>query len=366
MHKLSLLNMCKPIGFLLFFVSLFFVSSQNVAAGIVIDGRFDDKSSYTFLGPAGNNAGEVYFDITSNALSIAVILTTEINDTVFEEGNTAYVNSVGWGNHDFKKLFKSDHLELILDCDGTVTAWSQDYLHRSDSDDGSDGDANSMGWLSTPDGPNGSGNPTFVNASESSMTYNLNDLAFAPNSSGGLTPRSPESGGEPPGHPAIAMTNPLGPAEDSGTDWFWNIFYEMEIDIKACGGTPLFLGVASSHNSNSKTDEENTPLCVDEQMDPICDFGDPGPTPTPGPEPDCIEDADCTTEVICFDGTCPAGVCVFKFDETNDPSCETAERAAGPVTIIPTMGQWGMIIAAAFLGIFAIIRLRSRKDSELN
>jgi len=38
---------------------------------------------------------------------------------------------------------------------------------------------------------------------------------------------------------------------------------------------------------------------------------------------------------------------------------------SGPIAIIPTMGQWGMIIASVILGFFAIIRLRRIKDSEL-
>jgi len=36
---------------------------------------------------------------------------------------------------------------------------------------------------------------------------------------------------------------------------------------------------------------------------------------------------------------------------------------SGPIVIIPTMGQWGMIFAAIILGMFAVIRLR-RKASE--
>jgi len=38
---------------------------------------------------------------------------------------------------------------------------------------------------------------------------------------------------------------------------------------------------------------------------------------------------------------------------------------SGPTVIIPTMGQWGMVIASVILGFFAIIRLRRIKDSEL-
>ena len=82
----------------------------------------------------------------------------------------------------------------------------------------------------------------------------------------------------------------------------------------------------------------------------------------PAGDPDCevVENCDTHPDPDCFDRVCEAAVCGFV--ATGDPSCESA----GPVAIIPTMGQWGMIIAAVFLGIFAIIRLRSIKDSELS
>ena len=35
----------------------------------------------------------------------------------------------------------------------------------------------------------------------------------------------------------------------------------------------------------------------------------------------------------------------------------------GPVTIIPTMGQWGMIIATILLGFFAVFAIRIRIKS---
>jgi len=81
---------------------------------------------------------------------------------------------------------------------------------------------------------------------------------------------------------------------------------------------------------------------------------------------ECQEPANCpvSNDTTCFDRTCDqAGNCGFV--GTGDPSCERADPT-GPITIIPTMGQWGMLLAAVVLGIFAIIRLRSIKDSELS
>ena len=86
----------------------------------------------------------------------------------------------------------------------------------------------------------------------------------------------------------------------------------------------------------------------------------PGEVPDPPEECDVVGDCDVHPDPDCFDRVCEENLCGFV--ATGDPSCEPA----GPVTIIPTMGQWGMIIAVVFLGIFAIIRLRSIKDSELS
>jgi len=46
--------------------------------------------------------------------------------------------------------------------------------------------------------------------------------------------------------------------------------------------------------------------------------------------------------------------------------CVDPQTPTGSTVIIPTMGQWGMLLVAVVLGIFAIIRLRSIKDSELS
>ena len=113
----------------------------------------------------------------------------------------------------------------------------------------------------------------------------------------------------------------------------------------------------------------------------------------------CFDDADCddglfcTPFSMCNNGTCvtqglgcPAAIegCVeFGFcDEENDTCpgvpndslcaegeiCELAtgnciELPSGPIVIIPTMGQWGMIFASIILGIFAVVALRRRIKS---
>ena len=53
------------------------------------------------------------------------------------------------------------------------------------------------------------------------------------------------------------------------------------------------------------------------------------------------------------------------FEGNTEFSCGVVTPPSGPVVVIPTMGQWGMVIASVILGFFAIIRLRRIKDLEL-
>jgi len=68
----------------------------------------------------------------------------------------------------------------------------------------------------------------------------------------------------------------------------------------------------------------------------------------------------------CVDAVCTDGNCSTTPREGSDENPNCNPPPAAPTAIIPTMGQWGMLLAAMVLGIFAIIRLRSLKDSELS
>ena len=82
----------------------------------------------------------------------------------------------------------------------------------------------------------------------------------------------------------------------------------------------------------------------------------------------------CTTTSVCFDqGKCEdIGRCAIGA-ESNPSStdacswcgtfCADSCPTTGPVTIIPTMGQWGMIIATILLGFFAVFAIRRRIKS---
>jgi len=54
----------------------------------------------------------------------------------------------------------------------------------------------------------------------------------------------------------------------------------------------------------------------------------------------------------------------FFFNGSVDAVSCTIAPPSGPIVIIPTMGQWGMIMATILIGFFAIRMLRNRKDSE--
>jgi len=106
----------------------------------------------------------------------------------------------------------------------------------------------------------------------------------------------------------------------------------------------------------------------------IC--GEPPPTPTPEPTGACCtgeNNETCTPDVIecgCVgeffqDTSCEPNPCIEPPPLTPTPTPEPTPPPPVQTIIIPTMGQWGMIIATILLGFFAIRMLRNRKDSEI-
>lgn len=82
-------------------------------------------------------------------------------------------------------------------------------------------------------------------------------------------------------------------------------------------------------------------------------------------------------------GAIPAGACCLEDDSCRDADAlDCAEQysglfvegmecseiscpfdePSGPTVIVPTMGQWGMILATIILGLFAVLRLRKRTE----
>ncbi len=82
--------------------------------------------------------------------------------------------------------------------------------------------------------------------------------------------------------------------------------------------------------------------------------------------PVIIDGACCLPDGSCEDGTSLTCTAEFQGADTLCSNIECPQPApSGPTVIVPTMGQWGMIFTAIILGLFAIQRLRSVKDSEL-
>ncbi len=67
-----------------------------------------------------------------------------------------------------------------------------------------------------------------------------------------------------------------------------------------------------------------------------------------------IQDSPICAEIECGDQPTP----------TPTPPPDGPEEPTGPIVIIPTIGQWGIVIASLILGLYAVIRLRNIKDSE--
>jgi len=95
----------------------------------------------------------------------------------------------------------------------------------------------------------------------------------------------------------------------------------------------------------------------------------------PDPIPDCCDaDSDCADADECTIDVCvnpgPESSCSNDFDVEDDVCfCSLSENefdprcfTEGPLVIIPTMGQWGMILATILLGLFAVIAIRRRTE----
>ena len=75
------------------------------------------------------------------------------------------------------------------------------------------------------------------------------------------------------------------------------------------------------------------------------------------------DNSECEDTVCAVDGFC----CIVNWDdkcasEAQELCGSLCSEPAGPVTIVPTMGQWGMILATIILGatgVFAIVRERN-------
>lgn len=104
----------------------------------------------------------------------------------------------------------------------------------------------------------------------------------------------------------------------------------------------------------STTDCEPNPCIVDGTGDCCSEHNSTGCETSECQQTVCAQDAFC-----CFVEW--DNICVEEAQDLCGGLCEIS----GPVAIVPTMGQWGMVIASILLGFFGIIRLWRIKDSEI-
>lgn len=102
------------------------------------------------------------------------------------------------------------------------------------------------------------------------------------------------------------------------------------------------------------TDCEPDPCVIDGVGDCCSEHGTTG-----------CEDSECQSTVCDIDPFC----CFVEWDnicvEEAEDLCGDLCAVSGPVAVVPTMGQWGMVIASIILGFFAVIRLWRIRDSEI-
>jgi len=70
----------------------------------------------------------------------------------------------------------------------------------------------------------------------------------------------------------------------------------------------------------------------------------------------------CLPDGSCEDSNSLSCIAGFQGTETTCSTVECPQPA--PTVVVPTMGQWGMVLAAMVLGLFAIFRLIRMKDLE--
>ena len=75
-------------------------------------------------------------------------------------------------------------------------------------------------------------------------------------------------------------------------------------------------------------------------------------------------DSECEATVCAQDGFCCLvdwdSICISEAESLCGNLCSGGP--SGPIAVVPTMGQWGMIISTVLLGFFAVIALRRKRE----
>jgi len=95
--------------------------------------------------------------------------------------------------------------------------------------------------------------------------------------------------------------------------------------------------------------------CIPDSTDDCCSTHQ-----STGCDSSVCQDIVCAVDDLCCQSDWDS-LCVQEAEELCGNEC--VEPPSGPVVIIPTMGQWGMIFASIILGIFAVFAIRRRIKS---
>lgn len=262
---------------------------QSIAGVPTVDGLYTgDETNYYVLGQADSGRGTLYFNLVGNTLYLLMRVNSSVNDNVFamdpknSSEDQAYLASVGWSKHHFKDLWKSDHIEFTLTCGSNSWTWRQDYLYDQDND----GDPAEKDWRSDPFNPydskgkesGGTTPPGLV--SSSSLAWNLNNSPWDITLGG--TRSTDKDYKSPYDDPNVVPASYDG--FDTTHQWEWAMVYETSMDVSACGGQDIYVGVTDAHNSPSKDGTRVVPVTPTVVHTPT-PTSTPTSTPTPTPTP---------------------------------------------------------------------------------
>jgi len=270
------------------------LSAQSGAP--TVNGLFygdDDDARYSLYSTAASGS-KLYFNVTNDVLYVALVVDRNVNDIVFDSGNSGYMTSAGWsgGNINACRRIDSEFAEFTLEVSGVSTTWRQGLAGQTDANTSGNPctryDRTSNTWYSDETVSGGTGTPPSSYNSSSSFVYNMN--SYAEGNNNWTMPGSDtnaDSWKSPWKNAGTASEDPntvidtnegypsAGPLTYSETyDWEWSMVYEWSVDLSEYTNTsnPIFILSGASHHSPSKTGGEDDPFNDNDLLGAIGNF----------------------------------------------------------------------------------------------
>lgn len=248
----------KKLGGLILFwaiVIAYCLTSKVNAVGAsapTVNGLFHgdgDSGRYIKIAVEADNRGDLYAYTDGTRLYFAVIVSTNVNDNVFDASVNPrdYVRSVNWPqgrNHIAKDLINSEHMGFAFACNGNYYEWSQDLAYLSGGS-----------WVSNHLGSDGGGTPPSGITSASSTAWNFqNSNWWQIDPTARPSPSQNFEDWKSPGYAEGGAFNKAAhgyPYWDSANSWEWPIVYEFSYP-HPCPGESFYFRVLTAHNSPPK------------------------------------------------------------------------------------------------------------------